>query len=177
MELFKTGGGGCENLHLLRTIYWAVIVTLMYSGDPDKQRILLLARNSASAVHIGATTIHSGLSITCEVQFYPSNDKKKASMWNKLSGVKLLIINRLNLNGYMDTVLSAKFTVNFNIWPFVGLSVVVCGDFYQLSPVKPPKYILSVWFNERLLYKIKSHTQLILFIYLLKTPLQMHKIK
>ena len=52
----------------------------MYGGDPDNPRILLLARNGAAAVHICGTTIHSGLSITCEVQFYPSNDKQKASM-------------------------------------------------------------------------------------------------
>ena len=52
----------------------------MYGHDSDKPRILLLVRNGVAAVHIGGTTIHSGLSITCEVKLCPLNDKQKASM-------------------------------------------------------------------------------------------------
>ena len=72
LHVFITGGGGCGNSHLLRTIYQAVTKTLMYNGgNPGKPRVLLLAPTGVAAVNMDGTTIHSGLGINCKGQLYP----------------------------------------------------------------------------------------------------------
>lgn len=64
---------------------------LIYNGgDPDKRRLLSFAPTGVSGVNINGATIHSGLGINCKGQFYPLNDKQKASLRNKLSDLKLL---------------------------------------------------------------------------------------
>lgn len=63
----------------------------MYNGgDPGKSRVLLLASTGVAAVNIDGSTFHSGLRINRKEQFYPLNDKQKASLQNRLSEVKLL---------------------------------------------------------------------------------------
>ena len=86
------------------------------------------------------TTIHSGLVINCKGQYYPSNDKQKASLRNKLSEVKLLIIDVISVVSQrqfyqINLRLIEIFGVNK---PLGWLSVIVCGDFYQMPAVNPP---------------------------------------
>ena len=53
----------------------------MYNGgDPDKPRVLLLAPTGVTAVNIDGTTTRYGLGLNCKGQFYPLNDKQKASL-------------------------------------------------------------------------------------------------
>ena len=54
---------------------------LIYNGgDSEKRRLLLFARTGVSGVNINGAAIHSGLGINCKGQFYPLNDKQKASL-------------------------------------------------------------------------------------------------
>ena len=141
VHLFITGGGGYGKSHLFRTIYQAVTKTLMYNGgDPDKPRVMSLAPTDVAVVNMDGTTIHSGLGINCKGQFFPLNDKQKASLRNKISEVKLLIIDEIS-------IVSRTLFYQINLWlieifgfnkPFGGLSVIVCGDFYQLLPLNSP---------------------------------------
>ena len=76
-----------------------------------------------------------------EGKMFPLNDQQQAMLRNKLSQVKIIIIideismvssmllyqvnQRLNeILGYSDQL------------PFTGMSVIVCGNFYQLPPVR-----------------------------------------
>ena len=114
---------------------------MMYKGgDPEKPRILLLAPTGVAAVHIDGTTIQ--LQMNVEGKMFPLNDQQQAMLRNKLSQVKIIIIiideismvssmllyqvnQRLNeILGYSDQL------------PFTGMSVIVCGNFYQLPPVR-----------------------------------------
>ena len=139
VHLFITSGGDCRKSHLLRTIYRAVTKTLMYSGgDRDKPRVT--GSHGLAAMNIDGANIHSELGINSKGQFYPLNDKQKASLLNKLSEVMLLIIDEISI------VLQTLFyQINFRLIeifgvnkPFGGLSVIVCGDFYQMPPVNSP---------------------------------------
>ena len=114
---------------------------MMHKGvDPEKSRILLLAPTGEAAVHNNGTTIYAGLQINVGDKMFPLNDRQRAVLRNKLFEVKIIIMDeismvsstllyqvnqRLNeIFGYLDQL------------AFAGMSNIVCGDFYQLPPVR-----------------------------------------
>ena len=109
-------------------------------GDADKPRILLLAPTGVAAINFNGTTIHSSLGINVGSKLYPLNDEQRAALRNKLSEVRLIIIDEISM---VSSVLFYQVNQRLNeIFgysgnePFAGLPVIVCGDFFQLPPVK-----------------------------------------
>ena len=95
MHIFLSGSGVTGKSHLVKVIYKAILTTLLYHfKDPDKARVLLLGPTGTSAV--GGTTIHSGLAIKPGTNVLGLNDKYKTALRNRLSEVKLLIIDKLS---------------------------------------------------------------------------------
>ena len=66
-------------------------------GDPEKPRVLLFGPARISAVNVGGTTIHSDLGSKPGIRLPGLNNKSKAALRNKLSEVKLLIIDELSM--------------------------------------------------------------------------------
>ena len=66
-------------------------------GHPDKPCVSLLAPTGVAAVNIDGNTIHSGLGINCKGHFFPLNDHQKASLCNKLSEVRIIIIDEISM--------------------------------------------------------------------------------
>ena len=64
-------------------------------GNADKPRILLHAPTGVAAININGTTIHSGLGINVGSKLYQLNDQQRAALRNKLSEVKLIIIDKV----------------------------------------------------------------------------------
>ena len=143
IHLFITGGAGVGKSHLMETIYFSVTKTLMYrGGDPDKPCVLLLAPTGVAAVNIDGNTIHSGLDINCKGHFFPLNDQRKTSLRSNLSEVRIIVIDEISmvlrkLFIQLNHRLIEIFGCNKSI-PFAGLSVLVCGDLFQLPPASPP---------------------------------------
>ena len=109
-------------------------------GDANKPRILLPAPTGVAAININGTTIHSGLGINVGSKLYPLNDQQRAALRNKLSEVRLIIIDEISM---VSSVLFYQVNQRLNeIFgysgnePFAGLPVIVCGGFFQLPPVK-----------------------------------------
>ena len=83
---------------MLKTIYQVVSKELLYhTKESNKPSILLLEPTSISAVNIGGTAIHSGLGVKPGVKLPMLSDKMKACLRNKLSEVKMAIIERLSM--------------------------------------------------------------------------------
>ena len=83
-----------KKISLVKVICMAISKTLFYHcKDPEKSRVLLLGTTGISAVNIGGTTIHSGLGIKLGTKLLGLNEKSKAALRNRLSEVKLLIID------------------------------------------------------------------------------------
>ena len=96
--MFLSGSGGTEKSHLVKTIYQAISKELLYhSKEPDEPCVLLLGPTFISAVNIGGTTIHSGLGIKPGVKLLGLSDKMKACLRNKLSGIKMVIIDEFSM--------------------------------------------------------------------------------
>ena len=103
IHLFITGGAGVEKSHLMKTIYFSVTKNFNVSrgggggGSSDKPRVLLLAPADVAAGNIDGNTIHSGLGIFCKGYFFPLNDLQKASLRNKWSEVRIIIIDEISM--------------------------------------------------------------------------------
>ena len=109
-------------------------------GDADKTRILLLVRTGVSAININETTIHSGLGINAGSKLYSLNDKQRETLRNKLSEVRLIIIDEISMVSsilfyQVNQRLNELFRYSGNE-PFAVLPVIVCGDVFQLPLVK-----------------------------------------
>ena len=79
---------------------------------------------------------------------FPLNDRQQAILRNKLSEVKITIIDEISMVSSMllyqvNQRLNEIFGYSDQL-PFAGLPVIVCGDLYQLPPVRGlPIYIRS----------------------------------
>ena len=147
IHIFLSGSGGSGNSHLVKTIYQVVSTELLYhSKEPDKPRVLLLGPTGISAVNTGKTTIHSGLGIKPGVRLLDLSDKVKASLRNKLSEVKMVIIAEFlmvssdlffKINARLLEIFMCSTTVEF-----AGLTVALVADLLQLPPVMgKPVYV------------------------------------
>ena len=147
--IFLSGSGGTGKSHVIKTIYQAVTKTLLYhSSDLDKPRVLLLGPTGISAVNINGTTIHSGLGIPLHGNMQSLSQKQKAYLKNKLSEVKLIIIDEISMvSSDLFLRIHNRLLEIFDCKtgePFAGIPILVCGDFYQLPPVKgSPVYLLT----------------------------------
>ena len=79
---------------------------------------------------------------------FPLNDRQRAILRNKLSEVRITIIDEISMVSSMllyqiNQRLNEIFGYSDQL-PFAGLPVIVCGDLYQLPPVRGlPIYIRS----------------------------------
>ena len=76
-------------------------------GEREKPRILLLAPNGVAIININGQTIHSDLEINVGGKLYPLSEQHRAALGNKLSEVRLIIIDKISV---VSTVL--VFQVN-----------------------------------------------------------------
>ena len=118
---------------MVKTIHQVVSKELFYhSKEPDKPRVLLLGSTSISAVNIGGTKIHSGVGIKPGVKLLGLSDKMKASLRNKLSEIKMVIIDKFSM-------VSSDLFFKINVWlletfmcstvvEFAGVTVVPVAD-------------------------------------------------
>ena len=95
---FLSGSGGTGKSYLVKVIHNAISKTLLYHcNDPEKPRVILLRPIETSAVNMVETTIHSGLAIKPGKKLLGLNNKSKADWRNRLSELKLLIIDELSI--------------------------------------------------------------------------------
>ena len=140
-HIFLTGGAGAGESHLTKTIFMSISKLLSYKGgDPEKQRILILAPTVVEAVNNDGTLIHTALGINLGHKLYPLNDRQREILRNKLSEIKFIIIDEISMVSsvlfyQVHQRLNEIFGVSTNL-PFAGLPFFVFGDLYQLPPVK-----------------------------------------
>ena len=100
----------------------------------------MLGPTGISALNICGTTIYSSLGIKPGAKLLGLNDKSKAALRNRLSEVKLLIIDELSMvSSDLWTDIDSKLGEIFIVFPekvFAGLSVLTVADLLQLPPVR-----------------------------------------
>ena len=98
---------------------------LYHSGNPDKDRGLLLVLTGVAAINIDGTTIYSGLNIPCH--------GKNVSLKCQKSGITEKQIFKLLFPVHQRLI--EIFESPSNI-PFTEKYVILCGDLYQLPLVR-----------------------------------------
>ena len=93
--------GGCGRFHLIGTITDSVSKTLSYhTKDPEKCKVKNCAPTGIAACNVDGNTIHSelGIPVGNYGKTIPKlSDKKRSSLRNKLSELRLLIIDELSM--------------------------------------------------------------------------------
>ena len=136
MHIFLSDSGGTDKSNLVRVISKTL---LYYCKDSEKPRVLLLGPTGISAVSIGGTTIRSGLAIKPRTKLIGFNSKSKSILRNRVSEVKLLIIDELLMvSSNLWTGIDSRLGEIFMMIPekaFSGLSVMAVADLIQLPAV------------------------------------------
>lgn len=145
IHIFLTGSAGCGKSHLITTISDMLKKALSYrAGNLEKDKILILAPTGVAAINVEGNTIHSALGIPADRNFGKNiprlGDKKRSMLRNKLSELSMIVIDEIsmvsnNLLLHIHQRLIEIFACSENI-PFAGISVIACGDFYQLPPIQ-----------------------------------------
>ena len=103
----------------------------------------MLAPTGVATVNVNGNTIHSSLGIPDDRGFAKNisrlGDKKRSILRNKLRDVCVLIIDEISMVSnklllHIHQRLTEIFGCSPDI-PFPGLSIIACGDFYQLPPI------------------------------------------
>lgn len=142
INLFITGGAGAGKSHLIKTIYHTVTKTFRHAPmNPELPTVLLMAPTGVAAINIDGTTINTALAIPVLTgdNVPPMSDQKRTQMRLSLSELKLIVIDEISMVGNITLLhihqrLKDIFGTS-NSQMFVGISIIVVGDMYQLPPI------------------------------------------
>ena len=143
--IFLTGSAGCGKSHLINTLYHTLTKALAYHArNSNDIKVLTLAPTGVAAVNVDGNTIHSALGIPVNCNYSKNvpklSDKKRSMLRNKLSELCVIIIDEISMVSnklllFIHQRLVEIFGCNYDL-PFAGVSIIVCGDFYQLPPIQ-----------------------------------------
>jgi len=140
--IFLTGSAGCGKSHLITTISATLTKALSYGeGDVNKTKILMLAPTGVAAVNVDGSTIHSALGIPADRNFSKNisrlSDQKRSMLRSKLSELCILIIDEISMvSNKLLLHIHQRLVEIFGCSEeklFAGISIIACGDFYQLT--------------------------------------------
>ena len=118
----------------------------LYSGSPDKPKVLLFAPTGVAAININETAINSGLSIPPYVNGYTLprlSDSERGRLRNLYSEVLVVLIDEISMVSNICLLHIHKRLCEIfgcsKSQPFANLSILVVGDLLQLPPIKAPQ--------------------------------------
>ncbi len=123
--IYLTGAAGTGKTTLLEAV----------KAELEK-KMIVVAPTGIAALNIGGTTINSGFRIGFDT--FPEITKSKDPRFNKLlKKLELLIIDEVSMvrAPMLDAISQTLKIHRGNDEPFGGVSVLACGDLFQLPPV------------------------------------------
>lgn len=161
---YITGAAGSGKTYLLNQ-YIAYL-------RKNKIPVGITASTGIAATHMGGTTIHSwaGMGIRDEMSDKEINELfKRPYLRNRFAQTKVLIIDEISMLHAHRLMLVHQICKNFkgNPYPFGGMQIIMCGDFFQLPPVskkdEPSDFVTEseIWqeMNLRICYLDEQHRQ------------------
>ena len=109
-----------------------------------KRRIVVTATTGIAACHVGGTTINSFAGVgTGDMPLKDMLARVAGNQYTKKrwKGCDILVIDEVSMmpGGFLDKLEQVAKRARNNPSPFGGIQLVLCGDFFQLPPVKLEK--------------------------------------
>ena len=101
LHIFLTGNAGCGKSFLMRVICQSLAKTLSYGSTlVNKPKALLMAPTGGEGINTDGKTIHTTFNIPVGhfgTNLLPLSDKMKSSLRNRLSELKIIIIDEMSM--------------------------------------------------------------------------------
>ena len=115
----------------------------LYSGSPDKPKVLLFAPTGVAAININETAINSGLSIPPYVNGYTLprlSDSERGRLRNLYSEVLVVLTDEMSMVSNICLLHIHERLCEIcdcsESQPLANLSILVVSDLLQLPPIK-----------------------------------------
>ena len=152
--IYLSGCGGTGKSHIVNLISDYLRRTLK-PEDLDHCSLLVAASTGTAASKINGTTLHSAFKLPISDGNYRKtlSDKTLKDLRIKYQNLRVLISDEISMTSYEDFfhLFCTLCKVLDPHSPFGGISVICCGDFFQLPPVhgtpvfiKPNKSFFSI---------------------------------
>src|SRR5579885_114704 len=126
--------------------------------------VAMTSTTGASAILIDGNTIHSwsGIGICGSKDSALKRVLEYRAPQDRIKTTHLLIIDEVSMLSalILDILDYVARVVRQNDSPFGGLQVLLCGDIYQLSPVKAPTYAFESESFDKLIHEVHELTQI-----------------
>ena len=143
--IFLTGSAGCGKSYTLNTIRFYLQKALSYGAkNASKERLITMAPTGVAAVNVAGSTINSIFSMPpgCEYSKHINKlpDSVRTTLQERFSELQVIVIDEismvskyrlLHIHQRLCDILGCTEDI-----PFAGISIITCGDFYQLPPIK-----------------------------------------
>lgn len=135
-NIFLTGPAGSGKTYLLNKY-------INYLKD-NRVEVAITASTGIAATHLNGRTIHSWCGMRIAEKLNKAQMKalkQNKSVVNRILKARVLIIDEISMlnASRLDLVNNICQAIRQNLKPFGGLQIILCGDFFQLSPVTTKK--------------------------------------
>lgn len=132
-NVYLTGSAGSGKTHVLNQY-------IKYLKDNDVD-VGVTASTGIAATHMSGVTIHSwaGLGIKDALTERDIDEmEERQYLWKRFERARVLVIDEVSMLHHFRLDLVDRVCKSFkrNELPFGGLQVILCGDFFQLPPIR-----------------------------------------
>jgi ATP-dependent DNA helicase PIF1 len=146
-SVFVTGSAGTGKSFLIKC--------LVQQWEKNGTFYSLTATTGIAAINIGGRTVHSFMWMTIDdddndAEKFLSNLMKKPGLYNyyekQMRQLQCLVIDEVSMLNptFLSKINDILKIVRSNLLPFGGIQIVLVGDFFQLPPVKSPKFLFEL---------------------------------
>ncbi|XP_033758253.1 uncharacterized protein LOC117340598 [Pecten maximus] len=149
IRLFVSGFGGTGKSHLIQLVREAIVRFSLHKATNDSPPVIVLAPTGMAAFNIQGLTIHNALNLPVQhrssPKYIPLKGERLAEMRHAFRNTTTVIIDEISMVSYQTFLHIHQRLNDIKCVPdhcsFGNMNVITLGDFYQLPPVSPGKFV------------------------------------
>lgn len=138
---FLTGGAGVGKTFVLKLLYQAMLkyYNKQPGTDPGLLHIMLTAPTGKAAYLLRGNTLHLALKIPInqKLEFKSLDNDSLNTLRTQMASTKVIFIDEISMVGVrlFSFIHKRLQEIRLSSQPFGGISIIACGDLFQLQPV------------------------------------------